>query len=69
MNKYRKGLVITLAFFLTAFVMLFVKDLAQGDRLRKFDKLVLTEMPDYWKPSTEDVEKDQKRQVKKVEDR
>jgi|JI6StandDraft_1071083.scaffolds.fasta_scaffold01031_6 hypothetical protein len=58
MNKYRKALIVVLAFFLTAFFMLFIRDLSQTDRLRIFDNLVLKEMPDYWKPTAEDIEKD-----------
>jgi hypothetical protein len=53
MNKYRKALIITLIFFLTVFVLVFLRDLTQTERMRKYDNLVLTEMPDYWKPSSE----------------
>lgn len=58
MNKYRKALIITLVFFLTIFLILFARDLNLTDRLGAFDRLVLKEMPSYWKPSAEDIEKD-----------
>jgi hypothetical protein len=53
MNKYRKTLIITLIFFLTIFVLIFLRDLNQTDQIRKYDSLVVSEMPSYWKLSAE----------------
>lgn len=59
MNKYRKALIGTLMFFLVMFVVVFFRDLKREGRIRLFDRLVIYEMPDYWKPTDEEVKDDE----------
>lgn len=56
MNKYRKALIGSFIFFLTIFVLLFVRDLYNESKYRTYNSLVVFEMPSYWKLTPEELE-------------